>query len=448
MIAKIHFNNLFNKKTMEFVMKVNKWFLILFFLFSLAISPSKSTADKMYEPLKEFSQVLSIVEKNYVRKVDRKELIKGAIEGMLRNLDPHSLYLDKDAFKEMQIETSGEFTGIGIEITIMKGRLTVVSPIEDTPAYRAGLKSGDIILRINDEPTDDITLLEAVKKIRGPKGTKVKLTILHKDSHEPVEVTITRDKIPVHSVKSYLIGKDYLYVRITNFNSNTTKELIDAIKRHPKLKGIILDLRNNPGGLLDQAVSVADVFLQKGLIVYTKGRVPESKMSFSAQKQDTDVTCPMVVLINAGSASASEIVAGALKDQHRALLVGERSFGKGSVQTIIPLYDGSAIKITTAKYYTPSGTCIQARGIMPDVEVPFMKVEKNKEEKLMEKLMTIREKDLEKHLKAQKSKKKKKEEKLDKKAREMLAKDNQLRIAYELVKIMPKLKALSFRNSD
>ncbi len=424
-------------------MKVNKWLLILFLLCSVGISPSRSRADKLYEPLKEFSQVLSIVEKNYVRKVDRKELIKGAIEGMLRNLDPHSLYLDKDAFKEMQIETSGEFTGIGIEITIMNGRLTVVSPIEDTPAYKAGLKSGDIILQINGEPTEDITLLEAVKKIRGPKGTKVRLTILHKNSHTPVEVTIVRAKIPVHSVKSHLLGQDYLYVRITNFNSNTTKELIDAIHKHKSsLKGIVLDLRNNPGGLLDQAVSVADVFLQKGLIVYTKGRVPESKMSFSAQKQDTDVTCPLVVLINAGTASASEIVAGALQDQHRALLVGERSFGKGSVQTIIPLYDGSAIKLTTAKYYTPSGRSIQARGITPDIVVPFMVPSKDKKKQIIEKLMNIREKDLEKHLKAQGNTKKKKTEVLDKKAKEMLAKDNQLRLAYELVKILPRIKKL------
>lgn len=433
-----------NKNILETIMKINKWVLTLFLLCSLAISPSKSTADKMYEPLKQFSQVLSIVEKNYVRKVDRKELIKGAIEGMLRNLDPHSLYLDKDAFKEMQIETSGEFTGIGIEITIMNGRLTVVSPIEDTPAYKAGLKAGDIIIRINDEPTDDITLLEAVKKIRGPKGTKVRLTILHKDSHVPKEVTIVRDKIPVHSVKSHMFGKDYLYVRITNFNQNTTKELIDAIHRHKStLKGIILDLRNNPGGLLDQAVSVADVFLKKGLIVYTKGRVPESKMSFSAQKQETDVSCPLVVLINAGSASASEIVAGALQDQHRALLVGERSFGKGSVQTIIPLYDGSAIKLTTAKYYTPSGRSIQAQGITPDIEVPLIIAKKDEQQKLMEKIMKVREKDLEKHLK-NKGKSENKKFQLDKKAKEMLAKDNQLRIALELVKVMPRLKTITF----
>ena len=425
-------------------MKINKWILTLFLLCSLAISPSKSTADKMYEPLKQFSQVLSIIEKSYVRKVDRKELIKGAIEGMLKNLDPHSLYLDKDAFKEMQIETSGEFTGIGIEITIMNGRLTVVSPIEDTPAYKAGLKAGDIIIRINDEPTDDITLFEAVKKIRGPKGTKVRLTILHKDSHVPEEVTIVRDRIPVHSVKSQMFGKDYLYVRITNFNQNTTRELIDAIHRQKStLKGIILDLRNNPGGLLDQAVSVADVFLQKGLIVYTKGRVPESKMSFSAQKQETDVTCPLVVLINAGSASASEIVAGALQDQHRALLVGERSFGKGSVQTIIPLYDGSAIKLTTAKYYTPSGRSIQAEGIAPDIEVPLIVAKKDEQQKLMEKIMKVREKDLEKHLE-NKNKEENKKFQLNKKAKEMLTKDNQLRIAFELVKIMPRLKSITF----
>ncbi len=424
-------------------MKINKWLILIFLLVSVIVAPHISPADKLYDPLKEFSQVLTLVEQNYVRKVSRKELIKGAIEGMLRNLDPHSLYLDKEAFKEMQIETSGEFTGIGIEITVRNGRLTVVSPIEDTPAYRAGLKAGDIILRINGEPTQDISLLEAVRKIRGPKGTKVKLTILHKNSHTPIEVTIVRDKIPVHSVKSHILGQDYLYIRITNFNSNTTKELLKAINKHRKhLKGIILDLRNNPGGLLDQAVSVADIFLSKGLIVYTKGRTPESKMSFSAKPQPSDVKCPLVVIINAGTASASEIVAGALQDQHRALIIGERSFGKGSVQTIIPLYDGSAIKLTTAKYYTPSGRSIQARGILPDIEIPFIPPQKNSKEQTLEKLMMIREKDLEGHLKAQSSKKKNSSILLDKKAREMLKKDNQLRMAYELVKILPKMKSL------
>lgn len=432
------------KKYVGEFMKITRVMVTLFLLISLAISPSKSTADKMYEPLREFSQVLTIIEKNYVSDVGRDELIKGAIEGMLKSLDPHSLYLDKDAFKEMQIETSGEFTGIGIEITISNGRLTVVSPIEDTPAYKAGLKAGDIILRINDEPTDDITLIEAVKKIRGPKGTKVKLTILHKGEHVPVEVTIVRDKIPVHSVKSEVLG-NVLYVRITNFNSNTTKELLDAInkQRLDQIKGLILDLRNNPGGLLDQAVSVADVFLKKGLIVYTKGRNEESKMSFSAETDENDVDLPMVVLINAGSASASEIVAGALQDQHRALIIGERSFGKGSVQTIIPLADGSAIKLTTAKYYTPSGNSIQARGIVPDLEVPLLNIKQDKKNELIERLMNIREKDLEKHLSAQE---KKNEEKitLSEKAKKMLEKDNQLAIAYEVVKVLPKIKELSF----
>ncbi len=425
-------------------MRLTRFTLTLFLLLSLAISPSKSKADKMYEPLREFSQVLTIIEKNYVTEVGRDKLIKGAIQGMLKSLDPHSLYLDKDEFKEMQIETSGEFTGIGIEITISNGRLTVVSPIEDTPAYKAGLKPGDIILRINDEPTEDITLIEAVKKIRGPKGTKVKLTILHKGEHVPVEVTIVRDKIPVHSVKSELFG-DILYVRITNFNSITTKELLDAINKHnlEKLKGLILDLRNNPGGLLDQAVSVADVFLKKGLIVYTKGRNKSSKMSFTAHMDDTDVDLPMVVLINAGSASASEIVAGALQDHHRALIIGERSFGKGSVQTIIPLADGSAIKLTTAKYYTPSGNSIQARGIIPDLEVPHLNIKEDKQNEIIKKLMKIREKDLERHLTAQKKKKEKKVE-LSKKAKEMLKNDNQLAIAYEMVKALPKIKELTF----
>ncbi len=412
-------------------------FLIFIFILWGSMNVIKAKEESTYMPLKEFSQVLDLVEKSYVRKVDKKELIEGAIKGMLQSLDPHSDYLNKDEFKEMQIETTGEFTGVGIVITISNGKLTVVSPIEDTPAYKAGIKAGDIILEINGEPTINMTLMEAVKKIRGPKGTKVELTVLHKDSTKPEKIVIVRDVIPVHSVKAKLLEPGYLYVRITNFNQNATSELKEYLDKYKEgLKGIVLDLRNNPGGLLDQAISVADVFLESGLIVFTKGRASNSNMKFFAKKQSFDIVdVPMVVLINAGTASASEIVAGALQDQKRALIVGERSFGKGSVQTIIPLPDGSAIKLTTAQYFTPSGRSIQAKGIVPDITIPFVAVKES--ERLFP---VIREKNLKRHLKGKNEGEKK--IKIDKKTKELLQKDFQLRMALELVKGLPRIKRI------
>ncbi len=412
------------------------WVLFLsIFLGPFTVVRAKETTS--YLPLKEFSQVLDLVERAYVRKVDKKELIKGALKGMLQSLDPHSDYLDKEEFQEMQIETSGEFTGVGIEITILNGRLTVVSPIEDTPAYKAGVKAGDIILEINGEPTINMSLMEAVKKIRGPKGTKVELTVLHKNSNKPERIVIVRDVIPVHSVKSKVLEPGYIYIRITRFNQNTTAELHDVLKKYKEdLKGIILDLRNNPGGLLDQSVSVVDTFLNKGIIVYTKGKGPGSYKKYFAKAQDSDIlNVPMVILINAGTASASEIVAGALQDQKRALLIGEKSFGKGSVQTIIPLPDGSAIKLTIAEYFTPSGRSIQAEGIEPDIVIPSVIVKTRKDDFLI-----IREKDLQRHLKAQK--KNKKVVKIDRKIKELLQKDIQLRLGLELVKSLPKIRAI------
>jgi carboxyl-terminal processing protease len=394
-----------------------------------------------YKPLKQFSQVIDMIERSYVRDVGREELIQGAIKGMLKSLDPHSAYLDKDAFQEMQVETTGEFTGVGIEITIQNGRLTVVSPIEGTPAFEAGLKAGDVILEIDGEPTQDISIMDAVHKIRGPKGTEVELTILHKDANAPKKIKVKRDVIPVHTTKSRLLEQGYLYVRITNFNENTTDELRKALEEHEdELKGVVLDLRNNPGGLLKQAVSVADIFLREGKIVYTKGKVDQAQMNFSADREPSDLNVPMTVIINSGTASASEIVAGALQDQQRALIVGERSFGKGSVQTVIPLVDGSGIKLTTALYYTPDGRSIQAAGIEPDIRVPLIQSGEDGQRNLP--MQIFREKDLEGHLENNATQQQGQSEESEKEVSQLLKDDNQLNIALQLVKSLPVIQDL------
>lgn len=421
----------------EKIMRIANWVGIAALLFCLAGMPSPSGANDDYASLKQFSHVLDMVEKSYVQDVDRQKLIKGAIEGMLKNLDPHSAYMGKDAFKQMEVETKGEFTGVGIEITIRQGRLTVVSPIKGTPAYKAGLKAGDIILEIDGEPARDISIMEAVDKIRGPKGSKVELTVLHKDENQPVKITVERDVIPMRSVEAQDLGSGYLYARISNFNQKTTKDLRDALNKREKWEGIVLDLRNNPGGLLDQAVSVADMFLSQGKIVYTKGRVERAQMSFSAESDDDDVRAPIVVLVNAGTASAAEIVAGALQDHKRALVVGQQSFGKGSVQTIIPLRENTGIKLTTARYYTPQGNSIQAQGIRPDISVPFLETNGKQTN---DRNAVLREKDLEGHLigRDEDAEGGVKKEKVV----ELLRGDNQLRVAYELVKSLPRIQAL------
>lgn len=415
-------------------------YIIIFLLLCFFIITSTPVrADDRYQPLKQFSHVMDIVEKSYVRDVNREKLVQGAINGMLKNLDPHSAFLDKEAFKEMQVETSGEFSGVGIEITIQNGRLTVVSPIEGTPAFESGIEPGDIIIKINDESTRDISIMDAVHKIRGPKGTEVELTVLHKGAESPEKITLVRDVIPVHTVKSEILEPGYLYLRITNFNDNTTDELHQILNDYKGgLEGVVLDLRNNPGGLLEQAVSVADTFLQEGKIVYTKGKVKQAKMDFSAKKEVSDVKVPAVVLINAGTASASEIVAGALQDQKRALVLGEKSFGKGSVQTVIPLADGSGIKLTTALYYTPSDRSIQAEGIVPDIKVPFIAAE---DKDIEHPFSIIREKDLEGHIENNEAQNGTTEKEKDK-VQLMLKNDNQLRLALQLVKNLSVIKQL------
>jgi len=333
-----------------------------------------------------FAQALDLVEKNYVEPKPVKDLIYGAIQGIVGTLDPHSSFMPPDEFRELQIETKGKFSGIGIEIALKDRVLTVVSPIEGTPAFRAGLKAGDQIIKINGVSTKNMSLMDAVKTIRGPKGSKVTLTINREGFTQPQDFTIVREVIPIISVKARVLDGGIGYLRVVNFQDQTDRDVKAYLQkfqqRFSSCKGLILDLRNDPGGLLEQAIQVADEFLDRGLIVYTQGRSPQQTMRFYAgQGQPGETPFPMVVLINEGSASASEIVAGALKDHQRALIVGTKSFGKGSVQTIIPLEDGSALRLTTALYYTPSGKTIQEKGIIPDVEVkePEVPVGKTRE---------------------------------------------------------------------
>ena len=334
-----------------------------------------TAVEDSYERLKVFTEVLSLIQANYVDETKPRDLIYGGIKGMLETLDPHSSFLSPDIFKEMQVETQGSFGGLGIEITVKDRQLTVVAPIEGTPADRAGLHPADRIVKIDGNPTKDMTLIEAVKKLRGPKGTSVTLTILREESPGPFELTLVREVIEVKSVRAKDLGDGIAYIRIASFQERTGKDLLKAIEQFQKngVSALVLDLRNDPGGLLNQAVQVSDLFLDKGqLIVYTEGRIKNQDLRFSAEHGAQVPKVPMVVLVNGGSASASEIVAGALQDWKRALVLGTKTFGKGSVQTVIPLSDGSGLRLTTAKYYTPKGRSIHGTGIVPDiiVEVP------------------------------------------------------------------------------
>ena len=406
--------------------------------------PAKEKLNK-FDAARRFSQVLDLVERNYVKDVTQSDLINGALKGMLQGLDPHSTFMTPEEYKEMQETTSGEFFGVGIEISLENGQVIVVAPIEDTPAFRAGLQSGDVILSIDGQPAQELSLQEVVSRIRGAKGSEVELSILHSNAKTPQTVRITRDAIPLISVKSKPLEDGYYWVRLTRFSENTTKELKEALKQAEKesvaaggLKGIVLDLRGNPGGLLDQAVNVADLFLDKGTIVSIKGREGGPQRVSSATRQEEDVAVPMVVLINAGSASASEIVAGALRDQKRALILGERSFGKGSVQNIIPLADGSGLKLTVALYYTPNGSSIQAEGIVPDFEVVF---EPPRAEDKDNQRPILREQDLNRHLENSKGKPAK-GKRGNGDAKDQLARDNQLRMGLQMVKSLPRLQEL------
>ncbi len=421
-----------------------------------------------YNKLKVFSEILSLIESNYVEPVGSDTMIDGAIRGMVKALDPHTSYLPPVSYKEMQVETTGKFGGLGIEISIRDGVLTVVSPIEETPAFKVGIKAGDKIIKIEDESTLDMTLQDAVFRLRGETGSPVTITIYRESFKTPKEFTIVRAIIKVRSVIKKLYKKDIGYIKIRSFSKNTSADLDTALADLKKegISKLILDLRNNPGGLLNQAVEVTDRFLSREkLIVYTKGRSDEQNMRFTSHDKVEGVTYPLIILVNGGSASASEIVAGALQDLNRAIILGTQTFGKGSVQTIIPLSDGSALRLTTARYYTPSGRVIQENGIEPDIIIERQLPEeleeddKKKEEPKSKKRLRrfLREKDLKKHLKGKSSIGDVKEESADENEEsasidDELLKDNQLQHAVSLLsgwEVMKKMfKNLRVPDSD
>ena len=411
--------------------------------------PKEALAPLPLNELRSFTEVFSRIKSDYVEPVEDKKLLEDAVQGMLAGLDPHSAYLDADSFKDMRVETEGQFGGLGIEVTMENGFVKVVSPIEDTPAARAGVKPGDLIIRLDDKAVKGLTLTEAVRFMRGKPGSDITLTIVREGATKPLKITLTRAVIKIQSVKSRMLESGFGYVRVTQFQAGTDKGLAEALKKletenKGTLRGMILDLRNNPGGVLNSAVGVSDAFIDKGLIVYTEGRVADSKMKLSATPGDLLSGAPMVVLINGGSASASEIVAGALQDHKRAVIMGTKSFGKGSVQTIIPVSNGAALKITTARYYTPSGRSIQASGIVPDIVTEEARITKS------EAADRLREADLARHLEngdetAKPKEGPKKEDKKDDKKKDETGKpaveDYQLQEALNLLKGISFFKA-------
>ena len=405
-------------------------------------------SDNTYEGMKVFSDVLHIIEKDYVEETKSKDLIYGAVKGMLETLDPHSAFMPPNMFKEMQEETKGRFEGLGIEITIKDSILTVVSPIEETPAYKAGISAGDQILKIDGESTKNFTLMDSVKRMRGPKGTKVTLTIMREGFTKPRDFTLVRDVIPVRSVRHELLEKNYGYIRLSQFQEKTDSEFEKAMKALEEeskgtLKGLVLDLRNNPGGLLDQAVKISDRFIESGVIVSIKGRKEEERKEWSAHPGGAVTRYPLVVLVNSGSASGAEIVAGAIQDHGRGILVGTQTFGKASVQTIIPLKDGSGLRLTTARYYTPNGRSIQAKGIIPDIIVKPLRPEEEKEVVAPKHPV---EKDLERHLDIEKGAPKEKEKPKKEEVKEKKPVDHQLERALDLLKSWDIFKNITQKN--
>ncbi len=390
-----------------------------------------ATGSETYKNLKLFNEVLKLVEKNYVEEVDPKVVIHGAINGMIKSLDPHSTFMTAEQYHDLQVDTKGAFSGLGIVITMQDDMVTVVSPIEDKPAFIAGVRTGDKIVRIDGKTTKNFTILDAVHSLRGKKGTKVTITIIREGESNPIDFDIVRDIIEIKSVKQKIYSSDIGYIRISNFQETTADELNEAFKEiyagDVLLKGLVLDLRNNPGGLLDQSVKVSDAFLKSGAIVSSRGRTKSSERVYEAQDDGDEPQCPIVVLTNGGTASAAEIVSGALHDNKRAILLGTRTFGKGSVQTIVPLEDGSAVKLTIAKYYTPDGESIQARGIIPDVVIEYIKPVVTDGDNLKQ----VREKDLEGHIEGEKD-----EGRDDRADNEMkdLRNDNQLKSAIDLLR--------------
>ncbi len=377
------------------------------------ITTLKAHAQERYTELQNFSKVLNLVQQYYVEEVDTKKLIYGAIKGMLRELDPHTNFLPPEIFKDFETETSGEFGGLGIEISVQNGILTIISPIEDTPAWEAGIKPGDKVIAVDSKSTKGLSLVEASQLMRGKRGSRTTLTIVREGEEEPKEISITRGSVKIRSVKYTDLDEGFAYVKVTSFIENTGKDLEKFLGEHAKkygnAKGVILDLRRNPGGLLDQAVKVSDLFLKEGVIVSTIGRDPKNKEVLSASKKGAYTNFPLIILMNEYSASASEIVAGALQDNKRAIIMGTKSFGKGSVQSVVKLGDGSGLKLTVARYYTPSGKSIQSEGITPDLEVEDIDVEAFG--KAVVKNNGTREKDIQGHLLGDKERAAKKDDK-------------------------------------
>lgn len=410
--------------------------LIIGLISSCAIAKEQKKQEddiSTYELLNIFGEVMERTKTSYVEDISDKQLIESAINGMLTSLDPHSSYLNADDFKYMNEQTSGKFGGLGIEITMENSVVKIISPIDDTPAAKAGLKAGDYITEIDGETVVGQTLNEAVSKLRGKVGTKVKITI-RRVNEKPFTVTLKRDEIKIQSVKHEIKNNDVLYIRISAFNEDIDESITKAVeearkKLHNKLAGIVIDVRNNPGGLLDQAVKVSDLFLEQGEIVSTRSRNEDDTVKYSATPGDIADNLPIVIMINEGSASAAEILAGAMQDHHRAIILGEKSFGKGSVQTVIPLRNNAAMRITTARYYTPSGRSIQAKGIEPDVEVKLAKIEE-----IDHSDWTISEADLKGALKNDQANDKNKEKNEKKKSEKEEIKDYQLIRALDLVK--------------
>tara|TARA_B100001778_G_scaffold334755_1_gene347575 strand:+ start:744 stop:2039 length:1296 start_codon:yes stop_codon:yes gene_type:complete len=387
-----------------------KKILLLIFLpalFISRISLANEDGDTILplDEIRTFTEIFSKIKDDYVEDVDDKKLLENAIRGMLQGLDPHSTYLDEDAYKELQEGTSGEFGGLGIEVGYEDGFVKVISPIDGTPAQRAGIKAGDLIIRLDNKSVKGISLMEAVKMMRGKPGSKITLTIVREGENKPFEISIVRDIITVENIKTETIEPGFTYIRISNFQTHTVDDLKKGLMKlknenNNNIKGLILDLRNNPGGLLNAAVGVSDLFLNNGLIVYTEGRIKDSKLKFNAKPSEMLKDTPIIILVNGGSASASEIVAGALQDHKRAVIMGEKTFGKGSVQTILPMNDRTALKLTTARYYTPSGRSIQASGIEPDMIVKNIKFDLKKD---IQNNGLIKESDLSGHLDNKKS---------------------------------------------
>lgn len=412
---------------------------LLFFAVPVSSSAEISQSEKevTYKQLELFSNILSILQEHYVEEINTKEALNGAIRGLLFSLDPHSSYLAPESYRDLQDETRGSFTGIGIEVTIKNDLLTIVSPITDTPADQAGLRANDIILEIDGKKTKNMDPYEAIEKLRGLAGTSVSLSIHREGWDEPKKMTIKREIIPVQSVKAEFLSSGYVYSRITKFQHHTGNEFkaaLQALKSQGQIDGLILDLRNNPGGLLQQAVNVADLFLESGKIVYTKGRKADQNTVFNAHGGGEKRNYPLVILVNEGSASAAEIVAGAIQAHKRGIVVGTQTFGKGTVQTVIPLPDGAGLRMTTALYYTPDDRSIQAKGIKPDVEVPFVpylvpdsETSKNAAKK------PVKESDLANHFPDRKDAKAT-TDKDSTNLEERLQKDNQLRTAYNILK--------------